>query len=270
MYDFNFGSQEDIRRSPEEFLIFVKRLLPRWANGIPDSECVAIFRALEPYRDSGSSLVETGSGASSLALFLHCALYGGTMYSWDTNASKGAYLRSVASDAIGRVLGVDVHKIWRFVAFDSTNPHVGLPVMRELNITPVFGFFDSWHTLEHLTLEISQFTEICASRATIAIDDAYYTKRYENYSYINMLRAKLGLGSVQEPVDNVCQPYYVEIENLLKSTFSRVEKIEDSYKQDFQSDLFFEYFESDRYFMNQLGMEQKNALAHRFDAWRVS
>ena len=32
---------------PEKFLIFVKRLLPRWANGIPDSECIAIFKLLE-------------------------------------------------------------------------------------------------------------------------------------------------------------------------------------------------------------------------------
>ena len=46
MYDFHFGSKKEIQDNQEEFLIFVKRLLPRWINGIPDSECIAIYRSL--------------------------------------------------------------------------------------------------------------------------------------------------------------------------------------------------------------------------------
>ena len=47
MYDFYFTDKKNIQKDPEKFLIFVKRLLPRWANGIPDSECIAIYRLLE-------------------------------------------------------------------------------------------------------------------------------------------------------------------------------------------------------------------------------
>ena len=47
MYDFHFGSKEEIRDRDEDFLIFIKRLLPRWVNGIPDSECLAIYRILK-------------------------------------------------------------------------------------------------------------------------------------------------------------------------------------------------------------------------------
>jgi len=43
MYDFTYKNIKDIRKNPNEYLIFVKRLLPRWINGIPDSECIAIF-----------------------------------------------------------------------------------------------------------------------------------------------------------------------------------------------------------------------------------
>ena len=46
MYDFYFTDKKKIKRDPEKFLILVKRLLPRWANGIPDSECIAIYKLL--------------------------------------------------------------------------------------------------------------------------------------------------------------------------------------------------------------------------------
>ena len=47
MYDFYYTNKINIKKNPEKFLIFVKRLLPRWVNGIPDSECIAIFKTLE-------------------------------------------------------------------------------------------------------------------------------------------------------------------------------------------------------------------------------
>jgi hypothetical protein len=50
MYDFYFTNFKNIKKDPEKFLIFVKRLLPRWANGIPDSECIAIYKILEELR----------------------------------------------------------------------------------------------------------------------------------------------------------------------------------------------------------------------------
>jgi len=270
MYDFYFGNRKEILNNPEDFLIFCKRLLPRWANGIPDSECIAIFRSLESLRDKKSILIETGSGASSLALFLHCALYNGKMYSWDTNASKGAYLRSMISDAMAKALGVDIHKIWTFIAFDSTDPSVGISVLHELGEKADFGYFDSWHTLNHLVREIKAFEMIASDKFIIALDDAYYTKRDQNFAYINMLRNKIGLASVKEPLENICNPFYVEINEYLNSNFSLVNKIDDYYKSAFEKDIFFDYFSSDRKFMNTLGMEERDNLSHRFDAWLVN
>ena len=119
MYDYNFESPQKIKRSPEEFLIFVKRLLPRWVNGIPDSECLAIFKILKILRKRKKKelvMIETGCGASTIAMFLHCAIYGGKMYSWDINGSKGSFIRTVISESICRILNVDVNKIWNFVS----------------------------------------------------------------------------------------------------------------------------------------------------------
>jgi len=269
MYDFSFGDRDYILENQEDFLIFCKRLLPRWINGIPDSECLAIYRILRQNKKPPAVLVETGCGASSLALFLHASLTGGKVYSWDTNGSKGAFLRSVISDSMGRVLDVDLHKIWQFIPFDSTNPHIGINVLPELGLKADFGFFDSWHTLDHLMNEIRSFEKVASDSFIIALDDAYYRKKYENFSYINMLRKKIGLDIVDEPDDNICRPFYVEVEDYLKKKYSTVDKIDDSYKKDYKDDIFFQYYDSDRAFINALGMEEKEKLDHRFDAWRV-
>ena len=120
MYDFYFMDKKNIKKDPEKFLIFVKRLLPRWVNGIPDTECLAIFKLLEKLNKKNKKrliLLETGCGASTIAMYLHCAIYGGKMFSWDTNASKGSFLRSVILESIDKVLESSVNKIWTFIPY---------------------------------------------------------------------------------------------------------------------------------------------------------
>lgn len=269
MYDFYFGDRQEVLANPEGFLIFCKRLLPRWVNGIPDSECIAVWRMLQAMDVKEPVLVETGSGASSLALFLHAALSGGKLFSWDTNGSKGAFLREVVSDAMCRVLEVDLHKVWTFVSFNSTDEHVGIGVLRELGLRADFGFFDSWHTLDHLLGELACFERVAAPSFYVALDDAYYDRRHHNYAFVNMIRRKLRLPAVAEPAENRCQPFYVEIEAHLKAKYPKVEKVDDDYKKTYTSDIFFDYFEADRRSMNKVGMEKSNELEHRFDAWRI-
>ena len=164
---------------------------------------------------------------------------------------------------------MNIHKVWQFIPFDSTNPHIGINVLPELGLKADFGFFDSWHTLNHLMSELKLFEKVASDDFIITLDDAYYTKKYENFSYINMLRKKIGLDVVDEPLDNICRPFYIEVEEYLKTKYTTVEKINDSYKIDYKEDIFFQYYKSDRAFINSLGMEEKEKLDHRFDAWRV-
>ena len=269
MYDFHFGNKEEIINHRIDFLIFVKRLLPRWINGIPDSEYISIFKTLETIKNRNPILVETGCGASTIAMFLYCVLNNGHLYSWDTNGSKGSFLRTVISEAICRPLKVNIYDYWTFIAFDSTNNLAGIPVLEELDLKADFGYFDSWHTLDHLKNEIKSFEEVANNNFIIALDDAYYTKKSENYSYINMIRAKLNLEKVREPKQNICLPFYIEIENYLKSKYKVLTKVKDTYKQNYKNDIFFDYYQSDRNTMEMLGMESKEYLEHRYDAWSV-
>jgi len=271
MYDYNFGISKNPKKNPEKFLIFVKRLLPRWANGISDSECIAIFKILKLLKQKKKKrlvLLETGCGASTLTMFLYCALYGGTMYSWDINGSKGSFLKSVISESMGKVLGVDVNKIWNFIACSSLNPNAGVSVIKELNKKADFCFFDSWHTLDHVMLELKAFEKVASSRFVVAFDDAYYTKKHTNDSYVNMLRYKLNLKKIKRPKNNVCKPLSIEIENYLKAKYKKVAKADDSYKTNCKRDIFFDYFIFDRKFTFKIGMA-KDKKTKLFAAFSV-
>jgi predicted O-methyltransferase YrrM len=272
MYDFKFKEKKEIQSRPEDFLIFVKRLLPRWANGIPDSECIAIYKVLKLLikKNKKLTLLETGTGSSTIAMFLFCALNNGRMFSWDTNGSKGSFLRNVINEAICQVLKVDVNKIWKFIPSDSTDPHVGIRVLSELKIKADFCFFDSIHTQQQVMKEINEFEKVASKNFILAFDDAYYKKRYSNFSYTNMLRHKLNLVKIKEPKNNICKPLYIEIYDYLNQRYKRVIKIKDYYKKNYKRDVFFNYYNFDRQFMNKLGMEEKNKLLHRFDAFKVA
>ena len=40
-------------------------------------------------------------------------------------------------------------------------------------------------------------------------------------------------------------------------------------KKNFKNDIFFDYYSSDRIFLNKMGMEEKNKLTNRFEALYV-
>jgi len=272
MYDYIFDPSLNPQKKPEEFLIFIKRLLPRWVNGIPDSQCIAIFRILKLLKQKKKKklvLLETGCGASTLAMFLHCALYGGTMYSWDVNGSKGSFLKSVISESIGKALGIDVNKIWNFIACNSLDPHAGVRAIKELNKKVDFGFFDSWHTLDHVMLELKAFETVASPKFVAAFDDAYYTKKQIFEDYVNMLRHKLNLKKIKLFKDNVCQLLSVEIKKYLKTKYRKVATINNSYKTNCKNDIWFDYYLPDRKFGLKTKWEKDKMRAQNFVAFIV-
>lgn len=272
MYDFVYGNKAAVLKNQKEYLLFVKRLLPRWANGIPDSECIALFESLENLKKKLKkklTLLETGSGASTIAMFLHCAINGGKMFSWDTNSLKGSFLRSVISESIGKTLSVDVNKIWNFIPYNSVDKNIGISVLKELKLKANFCFFDSLHTLDHLLSELKEFLKVSDNKYLIAIDDAYYNKRHVNFSYVNMLREKINLKKIKEPKENVSKEYYKEVENYLKFRGIKFKRLETYYKKNYKSDIFFKYFKQDRKFMNKLKMEERNKLKNRLEIYLI-
>lgn len=252
-------------------LLFIKRLLPRWANGIPDSEYLAIFDILNriDIREKKPVLVETGSGASSLAMFYYAVKNDGILYSWDINGSKGAYLRGVANDTICKSFNKSLHQHWKLIAYSSTDECLGIPILQEFGEKVDCCFLDSLHTLDNVLAELTLLMSRFHRQAFVSIDDANYTNKSTNFAYINMLRKKIGLKPVEEKADNKCREHYLEVEDFLKQRCKKVEKVDDIYKKTFADDIFFNYYSTDKEVMGKMGMEKINALEHRFDAWKI-
>ena len=81
MYDFYFGTDEDIAKDEIKYLISIKRMMPRWINSLPDSEFIALAELLDGQGATAQKakrdfvVVETGAGASSLVFIYYAMLY---------------------------------------------------------------------------------------------------------------------------------------------------------------------------------------------------
>ena len=277
MYDFYFGTREDIERDPQKWLLSIKRMLPRWPNGIPDSEYLAVYDLLDALekkenfsKNKRMVLVETGSGSSTIVLLYFALKWDIELYTWDISGSKLAYLRGLLTDTLFRYYtDRNIFNHWKYVAFDSKSKYVGIPMLSELNKEVCACFFDSDHTWDNLRAEVSAVCPLMINAGIIAIDDGNYRYKRVNTAYVNMIRTKLGLKQVNIE-NNKSAPFWQEVENYLKGQFSHVENLNGgSYRKTFKNDIFWSYYRADRQHMADLGMEKLNELAHRFDAWKV-
>lgn len=271
MYDFYFGELEDILENEEDYLIFLKRMLPRWSNSIPDSEYLDIFEILNKIDTKSKKpvLVETGVGASSLVMSYFAIKNESKLYSWDINGSKIAFLRGVVNDTICRLFSKPLHKHWITIAFSSADKYLGIPILMEKREKVDFCFLDSIHTLDHITTEIRALLPVFNDMAYISIDDANYTIRHTNFPIINLLRKKLGLKPVKDTPDNKCRELYLELTDFLKNNFRSAELLNNQHNKSCPKDIYFSYYKSDKKVMDDVGMEKLDNLEHRFAAWKV-
>jgi len=272
MYDFYFGSREEIDDDPKKYLLTIKRMLPRWCNSIPDSEYLALYDILlDAKLPPKPVLVETGSGASTIVLCYFALKTGGELYTWDISGAKLFYLRSVLNDTLMRnFTDKNLSNHWKHIAFDSTSKFAGINMLGELGKKVSACFLDSQHTLDVLMTELKSVCEVFNDSGVIAIDDGNYSYKFQNTAYINMLRKKCDLPPISDPSDNIGRHFWQEVGDNLKDKFRTVEYIEDSYKKTYQSDIFWSYYKNDRKTMAGLAMEKTDDLEHRFDAWKIS
>ena len=271
MYDFYFGTEKDINSDPKKYLLTIKRMLPRWCNSIPDSEYLALYDIISNLElPPNPVFVETGSGASSIILCYFALKTGGELYTWDISGQKLFYLRSILNDTLAmHFMNRNIYNHWKCIAFSSISEFAGIGILKESDKRVNAAFFDSEHTLDTLMEEVKSVCEILDDIAIIAIDDGNYGYKSHNTAYINMVRKKLNLPSIHDSSDNICKPFWQEIDGYLKSRFKKIKHIDDNYKKTYQSDIFWSYYRSDREAMAGLSMEKTEGLDHRFDAWKI-
>ena len=270
---YNYIFQGSAKKNPNDFLIFVKRLMPRWVNCIPDSECIAIFEILKKLRAKKKRnlvMVETGCGASTIAMLVHSCIYGGKIFSWDINQSRGSFLRGLFSESIGSHFEKDISNHWTFIGFDSINSNIGIPILKEMKLKADFGFFDSLHTTDHVKKELKAFLEISSNKFIVAFDDAYLNKKHTNEGYINMMRLKLKLKKMIKFKNNISKEIWEEAYLILKNKFKKVKRIKSSFNKNFKKDIYFNYFAEDRNLSKKIEMESDKQIKNTFVAFQVN
>jgi predicted O-methyltransferase YrrM len=276
MYDFHLGSPEEIAADESRYLIAVKRMMPRWINSVADSEFLALAQLADEQgrraKEAGRRFVavETGVGASTLALIFYALKYDGVAYTWDFNTAKTSAVRQVATETMGIHLGKHVDSAWHPVGYLSTSEHLGLPILKELVDGVDLTFHDSEHTWDVLGAELDAVIPILRDGAVVALDDANLDYAHTNVGYINTFRRKMGLGDIAPIEGNTTEPFYVQAERLLNERFDSVEYLPDLYKERYRSDPYFSYYKAEFEVKSDLGTERNEALEHRFDSWRVS
>ena len=276
MYDFYFGTREQIASDEGKYLVSVKRMMPRWLNSLPDSEFLALAALLDGQGkaavEAGRSFVaaETGAGASTLAFAFYAMKYDGMAYSYDINGEKGSNIRTVLNETICGYFGKRTEENWRFMAFDSTSPLLGLPVVKDLAGHLDLTFHDSEHTWNTLRAELEAVTPLMADNGVVMLDDANLDWVHTNLGYVNTFRKKQGLPVVEELADNRCEPFYRMTENFLRDRFETVTPLDDDYKKYCHTDPYFAYYDAEFDIKAALGTERSDSLEHRFDSFRVS
>lgn len=279
MYSFELPSFEFDEESEYERLLALKRMLPRWLNSVPDFQFLRLFQLADSALgvnhkgDVDTVLVETGTGASSLALFWAAAKHGRLLFTWDTNGSKLSHVRQVIEESMSNVFG-SVNNFWRPIPWTSTSDHLGIQVLSEMGKRVALSFHDSDHTWATLGAEVEAVTSNLLPGALLTIDDANLDWESENLGLVSTFRQRLGFEALS--------PEVVESQHGSKIHSERVEEFLSNEGIKFQRlrprtglspssevDPYHEYFRSAFQEQAKLGTEVANDSLNRFAAYRL-
>jgi len=271
MYNFFLGSRDDIEADPRTFLVAIKRMLPRWANSLPDSEFHALIDLIESQDHARPPVfVETGAGASTI-VFIHYAMqHGGRVLSWDLNPSKGSFIHGVCGETLAAHHGKSVSSHWTFVSSGSLSPHTGMEVLGELVDRVDLSFHDSDHTWETTKGEVEAVLPLMEDGAIVCIDDANQGYRHIYEPLVNMTRKKIGLPPIDAIADNRTEPLYDNVPRLLRRYFERIDEMNEPFRSRLEDDLYYTWYNVDRRRMSEMGMEKFADVRNRFAAWKLS
>lgn len=276
MYDFFLGSCPKSLDEEIQYLISVKRLLPRWINSIPDSEFASIATALHRLGNRVSQsgerlfLVETGVGASTIALAFYAIKHHGLALTWDFNSKKGSEVRSVCTETICTIFDANINSFWKLIGYNSRSPYLGIGIISEWTDRVHFSMHDSEHVWENINGELKLVNPFLRDGSIVVVDDAYYNFLHTDTAYINITRKKLGLSPIEPLQGNTTSPHSLEAENFLKQHWMEVKSATDIYKKMCGNDVSIAYFGNELQVRSELGMEQVQQLEGRFGAWEVA
>tara|TARA_B110000858_G_C17776487_1_gene462496 strand:+ start:257 stop:1051 length:795 start_codon:yes stop_codon:yes gene_type:complete len=239
MYNYKlFESKKKINYN--QLLLNIKKLLPKHINCIPDNAALSILETIKRTKQK-NYMLETGAGASTIALFLGSFIKKKKFFTFETSAARISQIRQVINESICDPLKINLSDYWIPINSDSLCPYTGIKALKAFNKKFDFAFLDSEHTLIHLTKEVSSFLELTDKAFYLGIDDGHMNYKKVNIDYKNLIRNKINLRPLKIK-DNVCSEFYLEILDLLKSKYKNSRLIKPVKRLNSKKDLYFKYY----------------------------
>ncbi len=185
MESYIFGNKKDIYKNKIEYLIFLKNLLARYYNSIPDSLAVTLFKES---KKSKKIIVETGVGASTVALFLSAVFHKKRIISFDKDKKKTRFIKKFIMSNICSYLDIDINK---YLQIKNVNTRYLKNWKNNFNMKSNFFFLDSCHDLSHIYKEIDNLQYISDKKLFIIFDDMNFDLEEKNLKYLEMRNFKL-------------------------------------------------------------------------------
>lgn len=260
MYDYIFSSKKYIKKYPEEFLIFIKHLLPRYCNSIPDSMAITIFREVRKFKNKKGIILETGIGASTMALFLACYLNKTSFISYEISRSKVTLFKKILRQSICKYLKINLNKIWKPVVINSLDNKKGIPALKK-NV--IFSYIDSNHELNHLEKEILAIKKKIDKSSIFFFDDMNLQINKKNYNLLENIKFKKTLKNFKIQKykfdKKILRDYFIP---FLKKNFSKIKEINSFYKKNYKEDLYYKNYGIDYFYnhLSQILFEKKLSL----------
>ena len=238
MYSYQLFNKKKINYSL--LLLDIKKLLPKSLNSIPDNAALSILEIIKK-TNKKNYMLETGVGASTIAFFLGSFLRKKKFFSFDTSVEKISRIKQVLNESLCEPLKINLSDYWIPICGSSLSPYVGIEALKEFNKKFDFAFFDAEHTLIHLTQEVSNFMKLTDKTFYLGLDDGHMIYKKENIDYINLIRNKANLKKIRIK-DNICNEFYLEILDLLKSKYKNSRLIKPVKSLNSKKDLYFKYY----------------------------
>ena len=237
---YNYQLFNNKVKNYSQLLLNIKKLLPKSLNSIPDNAALSIFEIIKK-TNKKNYMFETGAGASTIAFFLGSFLKKKKFFTFDTSAEKISRIKQVLNESFCEPLKINLSDYWIPICGNSLSPYVGIEALKEFNKKFDFAFFDSEHTLAHLTEEVSNFLKLTDKNFYLGIDDGHMRYKKENIDFINLTRSKANLKKIRIK-DNICDEFYLEVLSLLKSKYKNSKLIKPVKSLNSKKDLYFKYY----------------------------
>ena len=221
-------------------ILEIKKLLPKYLNSISDSTALMILDTIKKTKKN-NYMLETGVGASTIALFLGAYLKKKKFYSFDYSQEKISLIKQIINETICDRLKINISDYWTAIPSDSLCPYLGITSLIELNKNFDFCFLDSNHTLNHLTKELDYFISLTGNTFYFGIDDAHMKYKKVNIDYINLIRLKSNLKKLKIN-DNQSKEFHIEVLKKLKNIFKKTEIIKPTKKINSNKDIYYKYY----------------------------